>query len=423
MKTVSLRSRAFLESTPKPTGLDRLARRIVRARLELIAEGQVVVSENGQRRTYGRATGDIPLTAHLTINDPQFFSEIAFGGVIGSGESYIQGHWECDELTTLVRILLRNRKVLENMNSGLAVITRPLQKAFHWLNRNTRRGSRRNISAHYDLGNDFYKLWLDDRMMYSSGVFESPEMSLDEAGVAKLNRVCRKLRLNEADHLLEIGTGWGGFAIYAAQNFGCQVTTTTISKQQHAYATAAVSAAGLADKVTVLCSDYRDLTGRYDKLVSIEMIEAVGWQYQEQFFRKCSELLKADGEMLLQTITIADQYYENYKRGVDFIRRYVFPGGCLCSVTAMSDSLTRCTDMRIAHLEDIGPHYAKTLQCWHDRFVARMDEVRELGYPEEFIRMWTFYLCYCEGAFIERATGDVQMHLIKPNARTDVIGF
>lgn len=423
MKTISLHSSTFLDGTPKPSGLDRLARRIVRSRLEQIADGQVVVSENGQHESYGRLTDDMPLTAQLTINDPQFYSEIAFGGVIGSGESFIQGQWECDELATLVRILLRNRDVLQNLDSGLAVITRPLQKAFHWLNRNTRRGSRRNISAHYDLGDDFYGLWLDDRMMYSGGVFETPDMSLDDAGAAKLDRVCRKLKLGPSDHVLEIGSGWGGFAIYAAENYGCRVTTTTISRQQYDYAEAAIEAAGLTDRIRLLFSDYRDLNGQFDKIVSIEMIEAVGWQYHDQFFQKCSDLLEPDGEMLLQSITIADQYYEKYKTGVDFIRRYIFPGGCLCSVSAMTNVLTRATDMRVVHLEDIGPHYAQTLRCWHDRFAARQDDVRRLGYSEEFIRLWTFYLCYCEGAFIERATGNVQMHMIKPKARTDVVIF
>ena len=423
MKTLSIQSPEFLDAARKPSRLDKLARRIVRSRLQAIAEGEITVVENGAAESFGTTTDELPLTAEITINDPTFYSDIAFGGVIGSGESYIHGHWACDDLTTLVRILLRNRAVLENMDGGAALVTRPLQKLFHWLNRNTRNGSRRNIAAHYDLGNDFYELWLDERMMYSSAIYESPDMSLEAASTAKLDRICRKLRLSPQDHVIEIGTGWGGFAIYAARNYGCRVTTTTISREQHDYAREAIMAAGLEDRITLLFEDYRDLEGRYDKLVSIEMVEAVGWEFHDTFFAKCSELLKPHGEMLIQAITIADQYFEKYRKSVDFIRRYIFPGGCLMSVTAMSDSLTRVTDMRAVHIEDIGPHYAMTLRDWRERFEARLDEIRELGYSDEFIRMWRFYLTYCEGAFIERTIGDVHLHGVKPLARTDVIGF
>ncbi len=423
MKELSIRSREFLEGTRKPSGLDGFARRVVRERMKSITAGQIVVSENGRHDTFGELTPDFPLTAQITINDPRFYSEIAFGGVIGSGEAYIHDYWYCDELTTLVRILLRNRKVLSDMNSGAARVTRPLQRLFHRLNRNTRDGSRRNISAHYDLGNEFYALWLDETMMYSAAVFEHSDTSLVEASTAKLDRICRKLRLTADDHVVEIGTGWGGFAIHAAGRYGCKVTTTTISRRQFDYAKAAVAKAGLGDRIELLFDDYRDLSGQYDKLVSIEMIEAVGWQFHDAFFQKCSELLKDDGEMLLQAITMADQYYEQYKNSVDFIRRYIFPGGCLTSVTAMTETLTRVTDMRAVHIEDIGPHYAKTLEHWNRRFQGSLDDVRAQGYSEEFIRMWTFYLCYCEGAFRERTIGNVQMHLTKPEARPDVVGF
>lgn len=423
MKTVSAHSPDLVIARPRATRLDRLARRIVRSRLDEIENGQVVVSENGKHKAYGTLTADMPLTTQISVRHPAFYSEAAFGGTVGAAESYMRGEWDCSELTTLVRILLRNRDVLDNMESGFARLLTPVRRFLHWLNRNTRTGSRRNISAHYDLGNEFYRLWLDDRMMYSAGVFERPDMTLDEAGAAKLDRICRKLRLSPSDHVLEIGTGWGGFAIYAAENYGCRVTTTTISREQHDYAQEAIRAAGLEDRVTLLFSDYRDLEGKYDKLVSIEMIEAVGWQYHDVYFAKCSELLRDDGEMLLQAITIADQHYERYRKSVDFIRRYVFPGGCLCSLNAMSATLTRVTDMRSVHIEDIGPHYATTLKLWRERFEARLDDVRELGYPESFIRMWTYYLCYCEAAFLERAIGDLQLHLVKPGARADVVNF
>lgn len=417
MKSVSIDSPEFLESSNKPTGLDALARRVVRARLESLRNGQIVVSENGRHETYGDVTSNLPLTVQLTIHDPRFYSDIAFGGAVGAGESYIHGRWSCDELTALVRILVKNRDVLLDMDSGTARLTRPLQKMFHWYNRNTRNGSRRNIAAHYDLGNDFYGLWLDERMMYSSAIFEHADRSLEAASVAKLDRICRKLKLTPDDHVLEIGTGWGGFAIYAAENYGCRVTTTTISSQQHDYARDAIAKAGLEQRITLLQSDYRDLEGQYDKLVSIEMIEAVGHEFHDTYFSKCCELLKKDGLMLLQAITIADQHYERAKKTVDFIKRYIFPGGCLTSVTAMSDTLTRVTDMRIVDLEDIGPHYATTLRRWHERFSDSIDEVRGMGFSEEFIRMWRYYLCYCEGAFMERAIGNVQMLMMRPDAR------
>ena len=419
MKSISINSPKFLESSRKSTNLEALARRVVRARLESLRNGQIVVSENGCHESFGTVTDDLPLTVHLTIHDPRFYSDIAFGGAVGAGESYIHGHWSCDELTTLVRILVKNRDLLLDMDSGTARVTRPLQKMFHWLNRNTRSGSRRNIAAHYDLGNEFYALWLDERMMYSSAIFEYAEMSLEAASIAKLDRICRKLDLSPDDHVLEIGTGWGGFAIHAAENYGCRVTTTTISKQQHDYAKDAIAKAGLNDRITLLRSDYRDLQGQYDKLVSIEMIEAVGHEFHDTYFRKCCDLLKKDGLMLLQAITIADQHYERARRTVDFIKRYIFPGGCLTSVTAMSDVLTRVTDMRIVDLEDIGPHYATTLRRWHDRFMDNIEQVRHMGFSEEFIRMWQYYLCYCEGGFLERAIGNVQMLMMRPDARPE----
>ena len=417
MKPVSIDSPDFLARTRKPSAVDALARRIVRSRLESLHCGQIVVSEDGEHESFGQLTDDLPLTAQLTIHDSRFYSEVAFGGSVGAGEAFIQGYWSCDELTTLVRILLKNRDVLIDIDSGAATVMRPVQKLFHWLNRNTRQGSRRNIAAHYDLGNDFYGLWLDDRMMYSSAVFERPDMSLEAASLAKLERICRKLQLSPSDHVIEIGTGWGGFAIHAAQNYGCRVTTTTISGQQYDYAKRAIANAGLDDRITLLQCDYRDLQGQFDKLVSIEMIEAVGHEYHETYFRKCCELLKRDGQMLLQAITIADQYYERAKKSVDFIKRYIFPGGCLTSLTAMSATMTNATDMRVVDVEDIWPHYATTLRRWHDRFFDNIDGIRAMGFSEEFIRMWQYYLCYCEGGFIERAIGDVQMLMMRPDAR------
>lgn len=417
MTAESIESARFRKGTAKPARLDKIARRALHARLEKLTAGQIVISENGEQRTYGQLTEDLPVTVHINVRNPRFFSDVAFGGSIGAGEAYIRGYWGCDDLTTLVRILLRNRPALDAVNSGLAKLTLPLQTFMHWLNRNTRKGSRRNISAHYDLGNDFYQLWLDSRMMYSSAYFETPETPLDDAAAAKLDMICTKLELSPGDSVVEIGSGWGGFAIHAAENYGCHVTTTTISREQHAFARERIAAKGLEDRITLLLEDYRDLNGTYDKLVSIEMIEAVGHHYHDVFFRKCRELLKPEGRMLLQAITIKDQRYDVYKSEPDFIRRYIFPGGCLTSVTDMLRILTRHTDMRVFDLEDIGLHYARTLRDWRERFFDTLDKVRALGYGDEFIRMWEYYLCFCEGAFAEREIGNVQMLMMRPDAR------
>jgi len=378
--------------------------------------------DSGTRHHYGARTVRCPLEVTVRVHDARFWSELAFGGSIGAGEAYMEGYWSTDDLTALVRVLLQNRDVLDGMETGLARLTVPLQKSLHWLNRNTREGSRRNIAAHYDLGNDFFSLFLDPTMMYSSAIFERPEMTLEEAQRERLHRICRKLELKPGDHLLEIGTGWGGLAIHAAQHYGCRVTTTTISREQFGHARERVAAAGLADRVTLLLEDYRDLRGRYDKLASIEMIEAVGHAFYDTYFRQCGRLLEDEGLMLLQAITIADQRYAAARRSVDFIQRHIFPGSTIPSVSVMLDSLTRSTDMKLVHLEDIGPHYATTLRKWRENFLASLDRVRALGYPERFVRMWEFYLCYCEGGFEERAIGDVQMLLAKPGSRRAPFG-
>ncbi|MGD2113022.1 MAG: cyclopropane-fatty-acyl-phospholipid synthase family protein, partial [Gammaproteobacteria bacterium] len=286
-----------------------------------------------------------------------------------------------------------------------------LQRLLH---RNTLRGSRRNIEAHYDLGNDLFELFLDETMMYSCGIFTRPGATLQEASEAKLDAICRKLQLGPDDHVLEIGTGWGGFALHAARHYGCRVTTTTISRQQYEHAAQRIRAAGLEDRITLLFDDYRLLEGSYDKLVSIEMIEAIGHRNFNTYFRKCSELLKPDGMMLLQSITIADQRYAQARNAIDFIQRYIFPGGCLPSNAALAGAVAGSTDMRIFDLQDIGPHYATTLRHWRKRFLSRIEQVRRLGYPERFIRMWEYYLCYCEGGFRQQSIGTVQLLLTRP---------
>ena len=401
----------------RPAILEGFARRMVLARLEGLHYGRLVVEDGPERIAFGEDIEDAELRATVRVHDRRFYADLALGGSVGAGESYMAGCWSADDLTTLMRLMVRNRDVMEGMESGLARAANPVRRTLHYLNRNTRTGSRRNISAHYDLGNDFFELVLDRSMMYSCAIFERAEASLDEAAAAKVDRICRKLELKPTDHLVEIGTGWGGFAIHAARNYGCRVTTTTISHRQRDFAIARIAAAGLADRVTVLLKDYRDLDGQYDKAVSIEMIEAVGHHFLDAYFRKCGELLKPDGMMLLQAITIADQHYASALRSVDFIKKYIFPGSFIPSVTAIADSITRASDLRLFHLEDLTPNYAETLKHWRLNTFRNLVRVKALGYPDEFIRMWEYYLCYCEGGFRERYIGDVQMLLVKPLCR------
>jgi cyclopropane-fatty-acyl-phospholipid synthase len=407
----------FREGRP----VDRVARRLLLKRLRNLKTGWLTLVEGEERFTFGDPAGPEDLRVTVNVSDRRFYRSLVFGGSIGAGESYMAGYWTCDDLTALTRLVVRNETVLLEVEGGAALLAAPLRKLYHWKNKNTREGSRGNIEAHYDLGNDFYALFLDETMTYSCGIFERPGATLAEASIAKYDRLCRKLDLKETDHLLEIGTGWGGFAIHAAATYGCRVTTTTISPAQFEWAKRRIRERGLEGRVRLLLEDYRDLTGTYDRLVSIEMIEAVGHHYLETFFRRCARLLKADGMMALQAITIADRKYEAHKRDVDFIKRYIFPGSTLTSVTALCAAATRATDLRLFHLEDITPHYARTLLEWRQRFFANIEKVRALDYPERFIRMWEYYLCYCEGAFTERYIGDVQALFVKPGCRREPI--
>jgi cyclopropane-fatty-acyl-phospholipid synthase len=401
--------------------IDRLAKRIFLSKFSEITDGQLIVREADREYVFGEKTDSVKLSATIYIHQPHFYSDVIFGGTVGAGEAYMAGNWHCDELTTLVRILLRNMCVVEGVDSGFGKLMAPLHTLFHKLHRNTLTGSRRNIEAHYDLGNDMFEQFLDPTMMYSSGIFENEQMTMQQASEAKLERICRKLKLSADDHVLEIGSGWGGFAIYAASHYGCRVTTTTISQQQYEYAKQRIAAAGLNDRINLLCKDYRSLTGQFDKLVSIEMVEAVGHAFYKTYFQHCSDLLKPEGMMLLQSITIADQRYEAAKHEVDFIQRYIFPGGCLPSVSIIADTVTRSTDMRIYHLEDIGLHYATTLRKWRQQFFKNINKIEKLGYSDTFTRMWDFYLCYCEGGFMEHAIGTVQVLLTKPECRREPV--
>lgn len=421
MSTNAPRDVALLSKfTPKPRRLDRLAKHLLIKRLEKLQHGTITIADGHQTIIFGRDSENSLLPnihVRLVVKNSQFYGEVVFGGSIGAGEAYMQDYFECDNLTNLIRLMVRNQSLLDDIESSFAKITAPIQSWLHRVNKNTQSGSRRNISAHYDLGNDFFKLMLDPTMMYSAAFFETSKQSLEQASLAKLKKICVKLDLKPTDHILEIGTGWGGFAIYAAQHFGCKITTTTISQAQYQLAIQRIKDAGLENQIEVLLSDYRDLTGQYDKLVSIEMIEAVGHQFYDTYFEACGRLLKPSGMMLLQAITITDQRYASAIKSVDFIQRYIFPGSCIPSVTAMLNSITKSSDMRLFDLEDIGPHYATTLAKWRDNFFDKITEIRQLGYPETFIRMWDFYLCYCEGGFEERALGDVHMLLVKPENR------
>lgn len=390
--------------------------RAVRARMAGLANGQLHVRVGTERATYGSAASD-GLEATITVLNPGFWRALLFGGSTGAANAYSEGMWYCDDLCACVRLFARNKEAAAGLDGGLALLAQPLMRLGGLLKRNTRRGARANIAAHYDLSNEFFRLWLDPTMTYSAGIFEEPGSTLEQAQFAKLDRLCRKLDLQSSDHLLEIGTGWGSMSMHAAKHFGCRVTTTTISAEQFALATERVQAAGLADRIEVLQSDYRDLTGVYDKLVSVEMIEAVGHDQFPTFFAAAERLLKPDGLAAIQAITIADTEYERARKEVDFIRRYIFPGSTIPSVTRLCEAALAGGDLRLTHLEDITPHYERTMTEWRLRFYATLEEARAQGFDDSFLRMWEFYLCYCEGAFAERHIGDVQLVFSRPGDR------
>ena len=399
--------------------IDRALRARLIARMRGLRESQLTLVDALGETVLGQTVAGSAdtLRATLRVHAATFYRAVATNGSVGAGEAYIDGDWECDDPVALIRMLVRNRDLLDAMETGSARIGGMAMRAWHALRRNTRRGSRENISAHYDLGNDFFRLFLDDNLMYSAAIFADAGETLEAASTRKLDRICRKLALSPADHVVEIGSGWGGFAIHAATNFGCRVTTTTISQAQFDLARERVRAAGVHDRVNVLLEDYRDLSGRYDKLVSIEMIEAIGHQYLDAYFAKVGELLQPHGMALVQAITIEDHRYAQALRAVDFIKRHVFPGSFIPSISAMLGAAARRSDLKLFNLEDIGPSYAQTLAAWRERFQRRRGEVHALGYDERFVRLWDFYLAYCEGGFRERSIGSVQMLLVKPDCR------
>ncbi len=406
----------------RPTAADRAARSAVFGLLARLRRGRVTLVEPDGHRRFGPADDTLP-HATIRIHTPAVYREVLTRGSIGLGEAYIDGWWEADDLSALVRVLARELPRLDPVRNGVDRVVRPVSGPVRRLRRREdRHRDRRNIRAHYDLGNDFFERFLDPTMLYSSAYFADPAASLEEASREKVDRVCRKLQLGPDDHVLEIGTGWGGFACHAAARHGCRVTTTTISSEQERHARERVRAEGLEHLVTVLGEDYRDVHGEYDAVVSIEMIEAVDWREYERFFGACADRLRPDGRMALQAIVIGDQRYERAKTTEDFIKRFVFPGGCLPSVQAILATTARATDLALVDLEDFGHHYAETLARWRERLGKRADELVAAGYDEPLLRLWDFYLAYCEGAFTERHVSVVQAVFVRPDWRPAGLG-
>ncbi len=401
-------------STPRlPDVLLRAVRKTLLRTLNALTTGQLrIIEPDGQIEVVG-APGT---PCHdVRVHDRNVYAYLAFGGSTGAGQAWILGLWDAPDVVAVTRLLLRERDALAALDSGLLTwVTSPLYKAMEWRRRNTVEGSRRNIQAHYDLGNDFFKLFLDDSMTYSAGVFANEATTLAESQHAKYDLICRKLDLKPSDHVLEIGTGWGGLALHAATHFGARITTTTISEEQFALASQRVRDAGLDDRITVLKQDYRTLEGEFDKIISIEMIEAVGHEFLPTYFRQLERLLVPHGEAVIQAITIQDQYYDQMRRGTDFIREHVFPGGHLPCVREMLRVTAEHTQLRLFHLEDFGQDYARTLQHWRSAFLDALPQVRNLGYSEEFCRLWDFYLASCEAGFSEATTSVVHAHFTKP---------
>jgi cyclopropane-fatty-acyl-phospholipid synthase len=409
------------ESRGRHSMLQRWARAAVRKQLDGMTHGQLTITDPLGQWSVGQP-GE--LDAKLTVHDCRFYADVLLEGGLGAADAWIGGVWDTDDLTGALRLMVRNMDRIDALEGGFASLANGVARVRHWMNRNSPDGSSRNIHAHYDIGNDLFALFLDESMTYSSGIYPSEASTLAQAQYEKLDRICRKLALTAADHVVEIGTGWGSFAIHAASNYGCKVTTTTISAEQHALAVERVRKSGLDDRIEVLLCDYRELQGQFDKLVSIEMVEAVGDAFLPEYFGACSRLLKPSGSMVIQAINMPDQRYQRYLKTADFIQTTVFPGSCCPAITAMLGAVREASDLRLAHLEDIGLHYATTLRQWRERFDARESEVDALGYSPEFKRMWRYYLSYCEAGFAERYTATVQMLLEKPACRApSVLGL
>lgn len=391
------------------TWFDQKCKKVVLSVFDKIAYGQIEVIESGQHSYFPQKHDGNGPTAKMYVHDTSVFRDFIKGGSIGAAEAFIEGKWSTPDLTNLIRIFAKAQEQTDQIESKQSWLSKVKNSIFHKLNRNNQAGSKKNILAHYDLGNDLYTRFLDPNMMYSSAIYPSKDASLTDAQIHKLHTICQRLELKASDTLLEIGSGWGGLAIFAAQHYGCHVTTTTISDEQHKYAKDKIDALGLTEKITLLKKDYRELEGEYDKVVSIEMIEAVGYEYLPSFFQQCNDRLKKGGKLLIQSITIADQRFDYYKDNVDFIQRYIFPGGFLPSINTLSHHMTTHSNMVIESIDDIGLDYARTLADWRDSFLSSWSELQTFGYDEKFKRLWVYYLGYCEGAFLERSTSAVHL--------------
>ncbi len=401
-----------VEGTVKTNWKHAAAKKALLKLLSKITHGSLTLQDNDESYQFGNLNSD--LKAHVVVNDPRLYWNMLSGGTIAAGESYFNSQWDSPDVTKVIRVMVRNSALIDTIDHRFSGLSQLVQRFSHFANRNSQSQSKKNIVAHYDLGNDFYKLFLDETMMYSSAVFKNPDDTLYQAQIQKLDDICQRVQLKPGDKVIEIGTGWGGFAIHAAKHYGVHVSTTTISDAQHAYAKAQIEKEGLTDKITLLKEDYRNLEGKYDKLVSIEMIEAVGHQFLPTFFQTCNDLLKPNGKMLIQAITIADQRYDRYRKQADFIQKYIFPGGFLPSVQVMNQNIAKHTDLKVSSLDDIGLDYAMTLKHWSDRLKLAKDKLSGLGLDQTFYRMWQFYFYYCEGGFRERLISTVHLTAEKP---------
>ena len=396
--------------------MERMCRRLVLKRLKGL-RGVIRIEDTCGSKILGSQSD---ITAHIVVHHMSFYSDLVLRGSLGAATSWMEEAWDSPDLTTVFALFARNPQLTDDFDNGWARLSSWIARILHARRLNSRLGSQRNIADHYDLGNELFSLFLDSGLNYSSAVFNSCDDSLEQAARNKLERVCTKLALRPGMHILEIGCGWGGFIVHAAREHGCRVTGITISQKQYEYTQARVIHEGLADQVEVLLCDYRDHRGAYDRVVSIEMIEAVGHEFLGTFFEHASKLTRDDGLLLLQAIAMPDQRYADYLKNCDFIQRYIFPGSCIPSLSAMIDAMRNQTDLKLVHLEDIGSHYARTLRTWRDAFNACRTDIVALGYSERFIRLWQYYFCYCEAGFSERYLSDLQIVMARPDWRGTV---
>lgn len=416
MKSISIIDKKRTETTTY-LWLDQFARGQLLNLLNGIQHGHLTITDGDMTYSFGQPQDATTLVAHINVSHPSFYRQVLFGGSIGAGEAYMDKIWWSPDLVLVIRIMAANMPLLQKLDSKWSSMLNLACKLLHRLRPNTLEKARKNIAAHYDLGNDFFSLFLDKSMLYSSAIYPTEDSTLTEASIYKMAHICERLQLKPTDHLLEIGTGWGGMAIFAAKTTGCTVTSVTISQEQYHYAKAWVEKEGLQNKVSILLKDYRLIEGTFDKLLSIEMIEAVGHQYYREYFSRCSQLLKPNGLMLIQAITIPDQRFVYAQQNSDFIQQYIFPGGSLPSTEVIARHISQDTDMQIVGIEDITQDYARTLADWRTAFFAELQHVKSQGFGDRFIRMWDFYLSYCEGGFRERAINTLQYVFAKPSAR------